>query len=409
LQRVNCLYHLEDTAPSLFVDHQCDPSQFPRKVTKVLRGHDDEVWLLTFSHNGAFLASGSKDSSIIIWDVENGVMLHELKGHRMAIASLVWSPDDMYLLSGSHDHDVRLWHVAAGTCQEVMNLHTQPTTACAWFPDSERFLTAGQDCCIYTWNIQGTRLSMINAPRVHDMALDAEHNLLYVGCNEDKLYVYNVDTGAELYTIDLQAQVTSLTLLPNDSNLLLVSLMKRGMQLWDMEHRQVVQSYKRQFQGRYILRPTLAGADSLYIACGDQDGGVYIWNRFTGQLKERLVGHRRTVNVVTWNPVNGRMFATASDDQTIRLWGPAKRDSAAGGPSSRSHETLDPNSSQESQTGEGARPRDDDDVSPATFDVGAHPAMRLWWDGQSYGMWRHEARDKPVAARFALVTPRGAE
>jgi WD repeat-containing protein 26 len=54
------------------------------------------------------------------------------------------------------------------------------------------------------------------------------------------------------------------------------------------------------------------------------DGNVYIWQRDTGVLLEVLTGHGEgSVNSVAWNPTNERMFASCSDDHSIRIWEPA--------------------------------------------------------------------------------------
>jgi len=67
-----CIYHNAPITPqhfSLYADHTCDTDLFPRITTSILQVHTDEVWSLEWSHSGKFLASASKDKSVIVWSV----------------------------------------------------------------------------------------------------------------------------------------------------------------------------------------------------------------------------------------------------------------------------------------------------------------------------------------------------
>ena len=48
---------------------------------------------------------------------------------------------------------------------------------------------------------------------------------------------------------------------------------------------------------------------------------MYIWHLRTGELLHVLPGHSGSVNAVAWNHANPYLFASASDDRTVRVWG----------------------------------------------------------------------------------------
>ena len=53
------------------------------------------------------------------------------------------------------------------------------------------------------------------------------------------------------------------------------------------------------------------------------DNEVVIWHYSKETPIAKLQGHKQTVNCVHWNPKDPSVLASASDDGTVRIWGPA--------------------------------------------------------------------------------------
>jgi WD40 repeat protein/serine/threonine protein kinase len=82
------------------------------KERHVLKGHVGYVWKVAFSPDGRYLASGSWDSTVKIWNVKSGEEVRTLRGHAGIIHGLAFSPDGRRLAaaSGSPRHgEVRIW------------------------------------------------------------------------------------------------------------------------------------------------------------------------------------------------------------------------------------------------------------------------------------------------------------
>lgn len=61
---------------------------------------------IAFSPNGKYLVSGSKDSAILLWDIETNSAIKNFKGHTKSVNSLAFSPQGNFLVSGSEDSTI---------------------------------------------------------------------------------------------------------------------------------------------------------------------------------------------------------------------------------------------------------------------------------------------------------------
>ena len=122
----------------------------PLETTQVLNDHCDEVWFCRFSPDGMKLATGSKDTTVMIWSVDPEACtlthLRTLEGHSYGVAYLSWSPDSSHLAACGPDDcpELWVWQVDSGQLRTKLSHASEDSlTSCAWHPDGRRFVTGG--------------------------------------------------------------------------------------------------------------------------------------------------------------------------------------------------------------------------------------------------------------------------
>jgi U3 small nucleolar RNA-associated protein 12 len=143
-------------------------------------GHKSAINTLQFDTTGARLASGAKDTDIIIWDLVAEVGLFKLRGHKDQIISLAWlypasgeeeegtqadtQESAEFILSASKDATIKLWQISSQHCLET---HVAQSNGECWAmgltPDLSGCITAGNDGELKIWSIDRQKLGRISS------------------------------------------------------------------------------------------------------------------------------------------------------------------------------------------------------------------------------------------------------
>jgi hypothetical protein len=78
----------------------------------ILEGQANPAQIFAFSSTGRFLATGSWDGTVRVWDVAARRQLTCLQGKQGGIRSLAFSPDDVWLAAGGVDTTVLVWDLS---------------------------------------------------------------------------------------------------------------------------------------------------------------------------------------------------------------------------------------------------------------------------------------------------------
>lgn len=104
-----CIYELRAGAGARAFGSSDQPSVENWKLVNTLRGHLNNVLDVAWSHDDRWLASCSVDNQIIIWDGATGAKVKQLEGHSSYVKGVAWDPVGSYLASQGDDKTLVVW------------------------------------------------------------------------------------------------------------------------------------------------------------------------------------------------------------------------------------------------------------------------------------------------------------
>ncbi|KAG8704415.1 hypothetical protein FRC09_003539 [Ceratobasidium sp. 395] len=288
-------------------------------------GHSSMVHSVTYSPDGAYIASGSHDRTVRIWDARGGQPVGQpLKGHEGGVLSLAYSPDGSRIASGSYDNTIRIWDARTGQAigQPLVG-HTCWVYSVAYSPDGAYIASGAGDNTVRIWDahsgqsigqpLEGHKFAVLSVAYSPDGAHIAS------GSDDMTVRIWDTKTGQTVGQ-PLEGHtdwVYSVAYSPDGAHIVSGSL-ERTIRIWDAK------------TGKSVGQPLTGHTDQVwtvayslngeYIASGSWDKTIRIWDASTGQPVGRpLKGHTGGVQSVSFSP-DGRRLVSGSFDRTIRVW-----------------------------------------------------------------------------------------
>jgi hypothetical protein len=125
----------------------------------VLDAHESAVQSLAFGVNGSkpFLASGSADKTLKVWNLETLDPVRTYRGHRDYVTAVALSAGGKAIASASLDGKVRIWSGRSNRLTRALSGHQGKATAVAFAPAGDVLASAGSDGKIRVWDYNKTR------------------------------------------------------------------------------------------------------------------------------------------------------------------------------------------------------------------------------------------------------------
>jgi len=323
------------------------PRLFAKRSSVVLEGHTKTARTATFSHNGLYIASGSDDHTIRIWNASARLKVQPtatnkltdnktasalvmpdsrtLTGHTDDVKSVAVSLDNAVIVSGSNDRSVRVWDAHTGGARLPPLLgHTSLVRSVAISSDGRLIVSGSGDHTARLWELQTGKAvgepMQGHSDDVRAVVFSPDAQWLVSGSDDKTVRIWSVATQQPSIVGPLCCDnwVSTVAVSP-DGRLVTAGDQGGYINFWQSDTGQ---------PARTPLQTNMSDVcsigfspDGTQIVAGGQHGTsrVWIYNISTGERVFTLTGHTTDVNSVTYSP-DGRLIMTGSYDMTVRIW-----------------------------------------------------------------------------------------
>ncbi|KAG1735890.1 WD40-repeat-containing domain protein, partial [Suillus paluster] len=184
----------------------------------VLRGHTATVRCARVLHNRPIAVTGSRDSTLRVWNIQKGVMLRVLYGHTASVRCLDVCGNKV--VSGSYDTTCRIWDVDTGECLQVLRGHSHQIYSIAI--DGNLVASGGMDTIVRVWDATtGSCVAQLagHTALVCQLQLSSSLSLLATGGSDGRVITFSLRSFSALQRI--AGHDSSVTSLQFDANFLI--------------------------------------------------------------------------------------------------------------------------------------------------------------------------------------------
>ncbi len=279
----------------------------------------DIVSAVAIAPDGSWLATADGGWTVRRWDAATGKELAKLPSRYGGVYAVAIAPDGSWLATAGGDGTVRSWDAATGKERAKLAGQDGAVRAVAIAPDGS-WLAAGRIGTVEIWDVVAKQLRATMAGHhgpIFAVAIAPDGGWLTSAGADGTVRIWDAATGEERAKLTGHHGAVSTVAIAPDGSWLATGGSDAMVRIWDAAPtrptRAALASHRR------LVFAIAAAPDGSWLATGGNGGTVRIWDAATAQTQATLPGHHDWVEVVAAAP-DGRWLATAGSDGTVRIW-----------------------------------------------------------------------------------------
>jgi len=289
--------------------------------TVIQRGHRAAVKSVAYSPDGKYIATGSRDNSVKLWEVATGRELRTFLGHLSTVNAIDFDPTGKLMATGSSDKQIIIWEVVTGSEMLRISGHQKSVTSVDFSTDGKQLASGGTENEAYVWDVDtGVKTAefKVYAPQVGiQVSFSKDSKTLITGNDNGMIKLFDLvkkevtDTLRNISSSSCGGCPSYIQLNKNGDQLLSAS--DRGpVTLWNLKTGKIIREYGQEdddYNG--------VGMMGNYVFVSKEDT-IKIWNT-SGKLIRKITIPDTEINAATISP-DGNYITAVTNDKITRSW-----------------------------------------------------------------------------------------
>lgn len=286
-----------------------------------LDGHTQTVLSLTFSEDGAFLASGDNRGECKIWDLERRALVKTYSSHSKGIMALDFHPTRPHILAtASLDKTVRFIDIKKQQQIKVLSGIGSKVSCLKFSPDGQYFAIGltNKSARLYKADTYTEKKRFLGHSNVVSaLAFSKNNDYMATASLDNTVKIWRLSTGKERRSIPgFKGRIYKLDFSP-ESQYLTTASTEEGVQLIPVEGGKA--KFKESSQTAYGLCYFRHSSGKWRIAATYSNRTVKVLSYPELKLLRAIDGHSGPVTGVLPHPNNSSVLSI-SEDGSLRIW-----------------------------------------------------------------------------------------
>ncbi len=289
------------------------------RLINTLSRHSDTVKSIAFDTDDTFLASGSSDSGIVLWNLHTNREYRRLIGHSNGVDSIVFTPDGQFLFSGGGDTAIQKWNCKSGRRIARLVGHSHNVDSLSVSPDGKTLASGADDSTILLWNTEtGENIRSLagHANGINSIRFNHDGRLLASASSDNTVKIWKVESGSNTLSLTGHRDSVNAVRFSPDGHLLASAGSDRIIKIWDIETGEELHALTGHVGPIYSLA---FHPEGHILASAGADTTIKLWDISAGKELTTVLGNTTGIQSLAFSH-DGATLACGGEKGIVRIW-----------------------------------------------------------------------------------------